>query len=78
MLRHSLNYFLLDLKRTKLNEFGMEVLGEAIQYLNSSDFHKRLRIGFHRYIICGISYANGVAVSNPRLFYSNKLTKEMN
>ena len=24
----------------------METLGEAIRYLNSSDFHKRLRIGF--------------------------------
>ena len=50
MIRHSLNYFLLELKKTKLNEFGMETLGKAIQYLNSSDFHKRLRIGLHRYI----------------------------
>ena len=68
MIRHSLNYFLLDLKRKKLHRFGMEVLGKAIQYLNSLDFHKRLRVGFQRYII----YANGVTVFNIKILQFNE------
>ena len=74
MIRHSLNYFLLDLKRKKLHRFGMEVLGKAIQFLNSLDFHKRLRVGFQRYII----YANGVTVFNIKILQFNEKTDKRN
>ena len=45
MIRHSLNYFLAQLAKERPMRFDNEKLGEAIQYLNSLDFHKRLRIG---------------------------------
>ena len=47
MLRHSLNYFLAQLAAEKPMRFSKEILVKAIQYLNSLDFHKRLRIGFY-------------------------------
>ena len=45
MIRHSLNYFLAQLAKKQPTRFDNDVLVKAIQYLNSLDFHKRLRIG---------------------------------
>ena len=50
MLRHSLNSFLWKLTRKITSRFDNRKVGEAIQYLNSLDFHKRLRAGFEKYI----------------------------
>ena len=50
MIRHSLNQFLLQLKHKKEPGFDMAIFGRAIQYLNSLDFHKRLRISFCNFI----------------------------
>ena len=50
MIRHSLNQFLLQLKHKREQGFDMEIFGSAVQYLNSLDFHKRLRISFCNFI----------------------------
>ena len=46
MLRHSLNHFLGQLAQKQPIRFDNDSLIKAIQYLNSLDFHKRLRTGF--------------------------------
>ena len=46
MIRHSLNSFILQLKQKQEPGFDMSIFGNALQYLNSLDFHKRIRIGF--------------------------------
>ena len=45
MIRHSLNYFVRQLARERPRRFDRGSLCEALQYLNSLGFHKRLRIG---------------------------------
>ena len=45
MIRHSLNYALWKLTKEVPMRFDNEILGKTIQYLNSLDFHKRLRNG---------------------------------
>ena len=47
MIRHSLNYFLAQLAKEQPTRFDNDALVKAIQFLNSLDFHKRLRIGCH-------------------------------
>ena len=49
MLRHSLNYFLGELAKEQPSRFDRDVLIKALQYLNSDDFHKRLRNGFLKF-----------------------------
>ena len=51
MVRHSLNYFLWRLARERPRRFDNEIIVEAIQYLNSCGFHRRLRTGFTSNII---------------------------
>ena len=46
MIRHSLNYFLAQLANQQPPRFENDLLVKAIEYLNSLDFHKRLRIGW--------------------------------
>ena len=47
MIRHSLNHALWKLTKEIPMRFDNEILGEAIQYLNSLHFHKRLRNGVY-------------------------------
>ena len=46
MIRHSLNSFILQLKRKQEPGSDMIIFGNALQYLNSLNFHKRIRIGY--------------------------------
>ena len=64
MIRHSLNYFLAQLAKERPMRFDNEILGEAIQYLNSLDFHKKLRIG------------SEAPISIVSIFYSSALTNQ--
>ena len=50
MIRHSLNYFLGQLAKERPMRFDMDILVMAIQHLNSTDFHKKLRRGFSTYV----------------------------
>ena len=52
-IRHSLNLFLRQKANKQSNQDEKQKIVEALQFLNHSDFHKRLRIGYHLY---GISY----------------------
>ena len=45
MIRHSLNYFLAQLAKERPMRIDNEILGETIQFLNSLEFHKKLRNG---------------------------------
>ena len=46
MIRHSLNYYLGQLAKEQPLRFDRNILVMAIQHLNSTDFHKKLRRSF--------------------------------
>ena len=48
MLRHSLNNYLFELKKSM--RFDIDTVRKAIQYLNSLHFHKRLRNDYYNFL----------------------------
>ena len=68
MIRHSLNYFLAQLAKEQPARFEQDVLVEAIQFLNSLDFHKRLRIGCQDYLLWLFSRSSGGQKANYEIW----------
>ena len=64
MIRHSLNYFLAQLAKERPMRFDNEILGQTIQFLNSLDFHKKLRNGYKANISIFVIYSSYIKKIN--------------